>query len=618
MRTISGLRLVGGLSSALVLSCGGDDSGGKGGGGGSAGGGLDGGSGSGGAAGTGGAAGSSGAAGSGGGAGAGGAAGSGGSGGPSCNDGMRNGDETDVDCGGSCGGCEPGATCEVAGDCNSGHCVGGVCCDSACEGACETCNNVGGEGQCSPVATGSDPKNACSQGAGAETCDGASQCHCSNGVADADEELLDCGGTECDSCWHYFVGYTAAEGRELWRTDGTDAGTSLVKDINPAGDGFLSYSTSFVWMAGDVYFVASNGTAGRELWKTDGTDVGTVMVKDIDPVDESRPEQLTVYGGALFFAADDGAVGRELWKTDGTEAGTVMVKDIFPDAQSSYPEGFAQFNGQLYFAAEDGASGDVGNQLWKTDGTEAGTVRITNVTESYIHSNPTVGKIDHAFSPEDLTPSGNQLYFSAWKKSTGRELWVSDGNSGASQLRSFYSGDTDGFHNMIAYQDGLLVSATGGQPGDYSRLWGYDAGTFEELGYFTSEPELLTPLGGDVLFVGTGQTGGNELWRSDGTVAGTQIVKDIAAGDASSSPQNLLVHGDTLYFHAQSGTRGIWKTDGSESGTLHVADMSFGGPASFRNLVLFRSGTGSACRLWKTDGTPSGTVVVTDKASCGN
>jgi ELWxxDGT repeat protein len=587
VNAILGLGLVGGLCSAMTLSCGSDEAGSSGGTSGEGGGGGIGGSGSGGDPGTGGVA---------------------GSGSPSCDDGTMNGDETDVDCGGSCASCELGAACEGAGDCESDYCIGGLCCNSACEGACEACDNVGSEGQCSPVPEGSDPKDACLQGAGAETCDGASQCHCSNGVSDADEELADCGGTGCDSCWHFFRGYTAAAGWELWKTDGTNAGTSLVKDINPAGDSSPGY---MVWMRGESYFVATDGTAGTELWKTDGTEAGTVMVKDINSLDESNPRDLTLVNGELFFTADDGTAGTELWKTDGTEAGTVMVKDVFPGTQGSRPGELAPFNGQLYFAAHDGASGDSGDQLWKTDGTEAGTVRITNITESWLH--PTIGMTESAISPEDLTPSGGQLYFSAWKKSTGRELWVSDGVSGASQLQSFYTGEGDGFGSMVAYQDGLIVSAAKATASPAYRLHAYLNGSFVELAAFGNGfQQYLTTFNGEVFFVGNGGTGGIELWKSDGTVAGTQIVKDIAAGDVSSSPRNLRVHGDTLYFYVENGTPGLWKTDGTENGTVHVADVSFSGGVSFRGTILFSY----MCQPWKTDGTPSGTVLVSDKVTC--
>src|SRR5947209_8369307 len=87
-------------------------------------------------------------------------------------------------------------------------------------------------------------------------------------------------------------------------------------------------ASSPVAMNGALYFAATDLTHGTELWKTDGTAAGTVIVDDIDPGTlGSNPTSLTVVGSTLFFAASDGVHGPELWESDGTTAGTVMVKD---------------------------------------------------------------------------------------------------------------------------------------------------------------------------------------------------------------------------------------------------------------------------------------------------
>jgi trimeric autotransporter adhesin len=114
-------------------------------------------------------------------------------------------------------------------------------------------------------------------------------------------------------------------------------------------------------MDGNVYFAATaaDGTA-RELWKSNGTEAGTVMVKDIKPGASSSPSYITNVNGTLYFAANDGVHGTELWKSDGTEAGTVMVKDINPSG-GSFPEDLTNVNGALYFTADDGVHGP---ELW--------------------------------------------------------------------------------------------------------------------------------------------------------------------------------------------------------------------------------------------------------------
>ncbi len=83
--------------------------------------------------------------------------------------------------------------------------------------------------------------------------------------------------------------------------------------------------------------MANDGTSGIELWKSDGTAAGTVLVKDIRPgIFNSNPLSLTNVNGTLFFAANDGVTGFELWKSDGTAAGTVMVKELTPGINNNY------------------------------------------------------------------------------------------------------------------------------------------------------------------------------------------------------------------------------------------------------------------------------------------
>src|SRR5205807_403080 len=84
---------------------------------------------------------------------------------------------------------------------------------------------------------------------------------------------------------------------------------------------------------------------------------GTVMVKDINPGSlGSFPYHLANVNGTLFFAADDGTHGTELWKSDGTAAGTVLVQDINPNGSSS-PSYLINVNGTLFFTANDGLPG---------------------------------------------------------------------------------------------------------------------------------------------------------------------------------------------------------------------------------------------------------------------
>lgn len=217
-------------------------------------------------------------------------------------------------------------------------------------------------------------------------------------------------------------------GTELWKSDGTDPGTVRVKDVFA---GIQSSSpSSLTNVAGTLFFTANDGVSGAELWKSDGTEAGTVRVKDIfSGPTGSAPQQLVNVGGTLFFNANDGTTGFELWKSDGTEAGTVRVKDIRSGPNGSLSTTanqipFTNLNGTLLFFANDGASG---LELWKSDGTTAGTVRVKDINAGSAGSGTQL-------SPPQVANIGGTLYFSARDSSTGYELWKSDGTEAGTVL----------------------------------------------------------------------------------------------------------------------------------------------------------------------------------------
>ena len=96
---------------------------------------------------------------------------------------------------------------------------------------------------------------------------------------------------------------------------------------------------------GTLFFYADNATTGRELWKSDGTPAGTVLVKDIIPgANASGPTYFTAYGGVAHFTANDGVLGTELWRSDGGPGGTFLVHDVGPgDSSPSTPDADGPF-----------------------------------------------------------------------------------------------------------------------------------------------------------------------------------------------------------------------------------------------------------------------------------
>jgi ELWxxDGT repeat protein len=215
----------------------------------------------------------------------------------------------------------------------------------------------------------------------------------------------------------FFSANDGTHGTELWKSDGTSKGTILFKDINPGGGG--SGPSSLINVNGTLYFSATDGATGVELWKSDGTSAGTVMVKDINPGISSYPDYLTAVDGRLFFVADDGTHGTELWKSDGTAAGTVLVKDIFPGSSyhyrvgdapnSSNPQYLTAVDGTLFFSAIDGVHGA---ELWKSDGTAAGTVLVKDIFPGGSgYFNPNSGGYGFSSYARSLTAVDGRLFF---------------------------------------------------------------------------------------------------------------------------------------------------------------------------------------------------------------
>jgi len=410
----------------------------------------------------------------------------------------------------------------------------------------------------------------------------------------------------------YFVATNATNGRELWKTDGTTQGTSMLVDVN-VGAG-SSDPSSLVNVNGVIYFAAKNASDGRELWRTDGTVGGTSMVKDLFtgtyPVgyqqvgNSSNPTQLTNVGGKLFFTARNGSSGVELWSSDGTIAGTAMVKNIYADANgqppsSSSPTQLTNYNGALFFVADDGQNG---RELWKSDGTEAGTVMVKNIHEGTYQYTPTGGGSaqtrQNSAHPGLLRVLNGQLYFVANDGTHGAELWETDGTAaGASLVKDIRSGTASAFTSsslMEVVGNLLLFSANDGATGD--ELWrsdGTSAGTSllkdlrpgaeGDLSYFGS----FSVIDNVLYFSGNDGTKGKELWKSDGTAAGTVMLADIwtgnfTAGESSQGPHSSLptyitnVNG-TLYFSAFTGETGreLWKYTPAGGATL-VADAVAG------------------------------------------
>jgi len=150
-------------------------------------------------------------------------------------------------------------------------------------------------------------------------------------------------------------------GLGLWRSDG--AQSSRVAEI----PGQVSVDPAppeprIVAFGSRLYFMASDDAHGRELWASDGTPQGTSLLRDLAPGRRSAsPHGFLAVQDRLFFSADDGLHGFELWESDGTAVGTRLVQDIAPGAASAAPESLTVSGDRLYFAADDRLTG---SELW--------------------------------------------------------------------------------------------------------------------------------------------------------------------------------------------------------------------------------------------------------------
>src|SRR5205814_8843977 len=172
---------------------------------------------------------------------------------------------------------------------------------------------------------------------------------------------------------------TPEYGRELWVTDGTDAGTALVKDIRPGTSWSPQDSLFSPVLNGRTYFAANSSDVQSDvaLWSTDGTASGTYQVKDFNAAPAPSPSinEFTQFNGKTYFAVDSSFDPGGLWVTDGTAAGTQRVA---PHSFGSIAEP-VPYNGALYYLV---FSSFGSTELWKTDGTPAGTALVRKISNN--------------------------------------------------------------------------------------------------------------------------------------------------------------------------------------------------------------------------------------------
>ena len=377
----------------------------------------------------------------------------------------------------------------------------------------------------------------------------------------------------------YFSGLTAANGKELWVTDATAGGTVLVNDLVPGPTG--SDPMDFASLNNKIYFTATNAATGRELYEYSGSGNPT-RITDLNPagassfndphyyylnglfyfdaINASGHALYTLLGSTItkifdipvgyqmgefsklgstgFFSITSGSLGMSLYKTNGTAGGTILLHHFGSTLFTSFIP--VEFNNQLIFSACESAF-DV--ELWKTDGTT--TQLIKDINAGLMPSYP--------FVINSVILNG-KLFFTASTEEDGAELWTTDGTTGGTtQFMNINTNAGEGSNPIL-----MPVFSI-----DYSNINDFD--------YYRRD----RTYNGFVFLIADNGATGAELWKTNGTVAGTTLVKDInPTGDGPDGTYMYTTSG--LLFSGDNGIDGMepWISNGLSSGTVPIVNIN--------------------------------------------
>lgn len=379
----------------------------------------------------------------------------------------------------------------------------------------------------------------------------------------------------------------------------------------------LSYSQRFVYefqsfeefvsIDGITFFVAQDAEHGKELWKTDGSEKGTVLVKDIyEGGSSSNPANLFVFKGSVYFSADNGILGSELYKTDGTASGTIMVKNIHEAHRlGSQPGNFTQYNNELYFTATNKYINGSYN-LYKTDGTAEGTVLVYELGP---YTTASFG---------NLTVANNKLYF---RNSRSSFLYEYDSATNQVTVKEIDEHLSVNYLNSFNNELYFITHTTYNQEIHFYRLPESGTivrlKDFAQEQYGNIDIKNFIQVGDQVYFSMTIEDGSgnysNELWKTDGTPENTLVLKsyDWKRHLSGSEISNFTSYKNQLYFNGgESNSYNLMKSDGTAEGTVPVSanriipvdvDSRF---VEANDLLYFSSGL----NIWSSDGTDGNTT----------
>lgn len=401
----------------------------------------------------------------------------------------------------------------------------------------------------------------------------------------------------------------------------------MVKDINL--DTNSSNPSHLTANDNNLIFAAKNDSIGNELWKTDGTEQGTKLIKDIekgymDGIDSYYPSvPFFKSGNKIYFVGQTQNYGAELWETSGDSLSTTIVRDLSPGSSSSqfffyFPRTFhwiADVNNRLYLTGSP-ASFIINYNLFTTNGTDE--------LKGLDTSSP--------YSINNLTPFNNKLFYI---KNSPQQLWITDSIS--NDKRQITTARPDNRNSLFTYKNILYYGSADGymwrtdgtenntklfkkvRPDPYYNFNYTDL--INDINAGTVDANAV--LNGILYFAAFDSTHGSELWKTDGTTNGTVLVKDINNGIGDAQLGSFVVISNVLYFFANDGIHGreLWKTDGTTNGTVLVKDITPGSASSeilsvtqVQNKIVFLlyNGTNKSYKLWQSDATKDVTKEVDD------
>ncbi len=373
------------------------------------------------------------------------------------------------------------------------------------------------------------------------------------------------------------------------------------------GTGLAHDDYKIVGVGNQVMCFCYSGGSGWGVWRSDGTPSGTRLLPVLPGV-AMVPMALVPVGNEMFVLSQSSGGFQQLFtRTDGTAGGTITFLAVPTSQLEVIEDRYAAAGNVMLFAGRDGSQV---TELWRTDGTSAGTLKVPSALS--------------IIDPDGFVPIGNEVVFSAVDANTSRVgVYVSDGTGPGTRRVSNASQDVRGAQFVECGGEIYFLNvATAGSPG----LFATDGvGTRLVLGYSVPagrvlpDPHLVV-AGSSLLFsrLGTGANAGLELWRSDGTTAGTVHAADLPGTTTAPGIREMVGVGSSVYLSYDDGQIGSepWASDGTNSGTGSLANLLLpstnagSDPRSYVDvgaLAWFSADDGAGRDLWSTDATSAGT-----------